>query len=94
MKKGILIGNEMESVLGCACNGCGAKLRRWVRYGAQLRNEGKYVARRCSAYIFLRLLNALTSCAVSLNHSPFRRLSANRLCQYASIPTVSSVSIT
>lgn len=38
-------------------------------------------------------LNAFTSAGNSANHSPSPRLSANRLCQYASTPPGSSVSI-
>lgn len=37
--------------------------------------------RRCVHHLNLRRLNAATSAAESSNHSPFRRLSANLLCQ-------------
>lgn len=55
---------------------------------------GRFTRLLGSAYINLRLRKALTSPASSSNHSPWRRLDANRLCQYASIPTGSSVLIT
>ena len=41
-----------------------------------------------------RRLNARMSSFVSMNHSPFVRCSAKRLCQYASMPLGSSVAIT
>src|SRR5256885_15637500 len=40
-----------------------------------------------------RRRKTLTSEADSANHSPLRRLLANRLCQYASMPAGSSVRI-
>ena len=41
----------------------------------------------------LRRRKALTSRGVRSNHSPFLRFDSNRLCQYASMPTGSSVRI-
>lgn len=46
------------------------------------------------AYINFRSLKVATSAALSSNHSPFFRLCANLLCQYASIPAGSSVLMT
>jgi hypothetical protein len=45
-------------------------------------------------YMNFRRLNAATSSGVSANHSPLPRRSAKRRCQYASMPTGSSVLMT
>ena len=47
----------------------------------------------CGHHMTFLLLKATTSSAVKMNHSLFFRLLANRPCQYASIPTGSSVLI-
>ena len=54
---------------------------------------GRGVDCKALYYMNLRFLNAATSAALSLNHSPFPRFASNRLCQYVSIPLGSSVSI-